>query len=248
MSAVPQFFLQPAEWLVLDIESGDAPEDAVNAAVEAWTPPKNVKDADKLEARRIEAEAKRRERAALLDASPIICVAIQTPRESVVFDGMGAASGVDGWTTMHSTDERGMLETLRVWLDRMTDAGTILAGHNIRDFDLPKLRNAYLRHRLRLPAILAPKIKDGDIVAQVVDTAGLFKAFSMEHRNDFCPGLDTVARTLGIPRPKMVISGADVPKYHKKGLFSEILIYCCIDVACTSQAYLLMTGQSVDLK
>lgn len=234
----------PSRWLVLDIETGDANEESILSALGAWKPPSNIKDPDKVEARRLEAMEKIRERAALLDASPILCIAVQTDRTAIVVNGMDKAQHqICGWRYLAAGNERDMLIAIGSWLDLNTDQDTVIVGHNIRNFDLPKLRNAYLRHRLRLPSILVPRIIDGDQVSSVVDTASLFKAFSMEHRDDFCPSLETMAASMGITRPKGVISGADVPRLHREGRYAEICTYCCIDTACTASAYLLMSGQ-----
>ena len=240
-------FSAPARWLVLDIETGDAPDDAIATAVENWKPPANIKDTTKIEARRAEAAQKRAKRAALLDASPILCVAVKSNHWAGVFSGIGGAE-IKGCNVLASNSEADMLKALRVFLDRDTAPETVVVGHNIRAFDLAKLRNAYLRHRLKLPAILTPRILDGEQVAAVVDTALLFKAFSMEHRDDFCQSLDVVATSLGIPRPKGIISGADVPRLHKAGEHAAILTYCAVDTECTARAFLLMTGPAEDLK
>jgi hypothetical protein len=283
----------PAAWLCLDLETGDAPEEAITAAIEAWkpgngaktadeinaeaeraaatwTPPSNIKDpvkieerreaalakieADrigalaKIEERRAEAAARIQEKSALLDAAPVVCIGVQTDQEAVEFNGMDmTAFDIGGMPAVPCGDERNMLIWLRDWLDLRTGPGTVIVGQNIRNWDLPKLRNAYLRHRLRLPAIFAPRILDSDPMPAIVDTASLFKAFSAEHRDNFCPSLDVICAGLGIPKPKSVISGADVPRLYREGRYHEILIYNAVDREATTRAYLLMTGQADDL-
>ena len=236
-----------AEWLALDIETGDAPEEAVAVALETWTPPANVKDPVKLEARRAEAIQKARERAALLDASPVLCIAAQTERERISFNGMNnEAYSIEDWTVVPCGDERGMLIAFRAWADRSADAGTLLVGHNLRSFDLPKLRARYVHYRLRLPKVLTPKLRDEDW-NETVDTMTLYKAFSMEHRDERYIALDTVAAGLGIPRPKEIISGADVPRLHHEGQHHAVLTYCCVDTLTATRAFQLMTSCAPDL-
>ncbi len=246
-AAVTPIIPQPAAaFVVLDLETGDAPEDAIQQALDAWTPPSNIKDPAKIDARRDEADAKIRERAALLDASPIICVAIQTESQRLIFNGMPGAPDVNGWMVIHCGNEHGLLRALRAWLDAHTSPETVIVGHNIRSFDLPKLRGAYIRHSLKLPAILKPRLRD-ETKAETVDTAALFKAFSMEHRDDFCPSLDTVAASFGIPRPKQHMSGADCPRLFREGQVQTVLTYCAVDVATTTRAYQLMAANAPDL-
>lgn len=227
-----------ARFIVLDLETGDAPEDAIQAAIDAWRAPSNWKP-ETVEAKRQEQAEKIRERAALLDASPILCVGVRSDREAVMFSGLSDPGPLDlpGWRIESHPDERAMLDALRAWLDLITDEETTIAGHNIRNFDLPKLRGAYVCHRLPLPRCLRPREGQGQ---PVTDTMTLFKAFSMEHRDDFAVSLDTVAAAFGIPRPKQFISGAEVPRLHRDGRIAEILTYCCIDVDATAEAYRLM--------
>lgn len=238
---------ETARYIVIDIETGNAPGEAINEALNTWKPPSNIKNPEKIEARRIEAFDKIAERGALLDASPILCIAVKSDQHSLIFDGMGSNAGVDGWMCIHTTSERDMLLSFRIFLDDMTCEDTLIIGHNVRHFDLPKLRHAFLRNRLRLPAILAPKLTENEPANPVCDTAGLFKAYSMEHRGDFIPSLDTLAASLGIERHKHVVSGADVPQLHQSGDYASILIYCAMDTLCTEQGYLLMSGNHTDL-
>jgi hypothetical protein len=241
---------QPAaEFICLDIETGDAPAEAVAAALADWKAPANVKDPEKIEARRQEAIAKFNGKAALLDASPILCVALQADQSRrIVLNGMDhSAPTIDGWLVVPCGDERGLLLALRAWLNANTGPETVVVGHNVRNFDLPKLRQAYVRHGLKLPAILKPRLRDEER-AETVDTASLFKAFSMEHRDDFCPSLDTVAASFGIPRPKQHMTGAACPRLFRDGQIATVLTYCCVDTATTARAYQLLTSTAPDLE
>lgn len=247
-TAAPVIALQqPVTWMCIDLETGDAPESAVQAAIDAWKAPSTWKP-ETVESKRKEAAKGIREKAALLDASPILCVAMQTDNSRTVWNGMDEESyrAIDGWHCIGCGDEKRMLTGFREWLDRHTTPVTTIVGHNIKEFDLPKLRHAYIRHGMKLPEILRPRLRDEER-AEVVDTAHLFKAFSMEHRDDFCPSLDIVATGLGIPRPKEVISGADVPVLHRSGEYMAILTYCCIDATCTARAWQLMTSTAPNL-
>lgn len=236
--AVP---LASAAFVVLDLETGDAPSEAIATAIEAWKAPSNWKP-ETIETKRREFAAKAIEKAALLDASPILCVVLQTDRTRLILNGMDhTAPEIDGWPVIPCGDEGGLLVTLRAWLDASTTPETLVVGHNIRAFDLPKLRNAYIRHFLRLPEILKPRLSNEE-KAEVIDTSTLFKAFSMEHRDDFCPSLDTVAISFGIPRPKQHMNGADCPRLYAEGQIKTVLTYCAVDVATTTRAYQLMTS------
>lgn len=239
---------QPARWVCLDLETGDAPDVAIDAALEGWKAPANIRDPAKIAERRDEAALKIREKAALLDSSPILCVAISTDEgRSAVISGMPGCAEVQGWRCHLEGTERGLLLRLRAILDAQTGPETVLVGHNLRNFDLPKLRNAYLRHRLQLPAILRVADEPG-AGTRTADTMHLFKAFSMQHRDEMFIRLDVVCAALGIPRPKQVISGADCPRLFQAGEYAAILTYCAVDVAATSRAYQLMTSQAPDLE
>ena len=89
--------LSPAQYVVIDLETGDAPPDAIAAAIAAWKAPSNWKP-ETVEAKRVEAAEKIIEKSALLDASPILCLALKTDRMSVILNGMDASSPeIPGW-------------------------------------------------------------------------------------------------------------------------------------------------------
>jgi len=236
-----------APWVTLDLETGDAPAAAVTDAIAAWKAPSNWKP-ETVANRRQEAAVRIREKSALLDAAPILCMALRSPDEQVVWNGMDAGPhAIEDWRVDSRGDERNMLIAIREWLDRRTDPTTLLVGHNHRNFDLPKLRTRFVHHRLRLPRVLTPKLGDAGSANETVDTMALFRAFSPEHRDNLFVDLETVARHLGIPRPKQVVSGAEVPRLHREGNHLAVLVYCCVDVATTSTAFQLMTSTAPGL-
>jgi hypothetical protein len=237
----PVTFAIQSPYVVLDIETGSAGDDAVQQALERWRPPSNIKDESKIAERRREAETRIRERSALLDAAPILCIAAKTDTQAVLFDGMSQEPiDIPNWTVLPCGSERLMLIVFRHWLDSTATDQTSLVGHGIKHFDLPKIRAAFVRHRLRLPKSLIGE-------QPVVDTMALFRRFSVEHGDDFFVSLDTVALSLGIERHKTAVTGADVPKFYEEGCYAEIGLYCCLDTEVTARAYLLMSGEAADL-
>lgn len=228
-----------AHHIVIDIETIDAGEDAILATQEAWQAPSNWKP-ETAAAKRAEMVERLRDKAALLDASPIVCIGARSDREAVMFSGGGGAdTRIDGWHVIGTDNERDMLQAFSVWLGTCADLSTTWVGHNVRGFDLPKIRNAFVRHRLALPESLRPREGAGNPVA---DTMHLFRHFSMEHRDDRFVGLDTVAAAFGVPKPKAVVSGAEVPRLYREGRIAEILTYNAIDIDTTAEIYRLMTA------
>ncbi|MCB0287564.1 MAG: ribonuclease H-like domain-containing protein [Calditrichaeota bacterium] len=232
-------------WICIDIETADAPQGIIEKRVSDFennfTGKGNTKDKAKIEAQRQEGIERIRNKASLLDSSPIICIVAKTPQHAIVFNGMDANTyDIPGWLCVPAEDEKNMLSGFRGWLEMVATPETVFVGHNIRGFDLPKIRHAFIRNSLNLPECLTPGV---GISAETADTMHLFKAFSMENRDNLFVSLDTVAKTLGIPTSKMGISGADVPVLHKAGKFKEILTYCALDCAVTARAFELMTGQ-----
>lgn len=238
---------EPVQYLCLDIETGNAPDDEIEAALAAWKAPSNWKP-ETVEAKRAEAEQKIREKSALLDGAPILCVSIQTEHGNIVFDGMDTEDAlIPDWRTVRCANERDMLRALREYFDIHCDELTTIIGQHVKGFDLPKLRHAYVRHRLKLPHILEPKLM-GEMANEVVDIQFLFKAFSTECREDKFITLTRIAQGLGIPLPKTHVSGADVPKLHEAGEHAVILAYCAIDTSVTMRAFQLMTSSATDLE
>ena len=76
--------LKPAKFVAIDIETGNAPHHAVENAIDNWKAPKNWKP-ETVEAKREEMATKKRDKAALLDASPILiycCIDTETTAQA----------------------------------------------------------------------------------------------------------------------------------------------------------------------
>ena len=219
---------KPLSALCLDIETADADTSYVDRAMADWTPPANVKDPEKIEARRLEAMAKLEDKAALMDSAPIICIGIN-------YGDQNNCTAIAGFES-----EKQMLEDLADYLDAATSAGTEIVGHNLIGFDLPKLRLAYLKYGLALPLCLRPPSMAHR--QPVFDLMREFRYFSAEHYDERYVSLKTVLDTLGINRPND-IDGAEVPKAYREGRYDEILEHARLDVELAMRAYKMMTGQ-----
>lgn len=241
---------QPADWVVIDIETGNAPEEAITRKMEEWKPAGNISKPETIAAKREEAKQKIRQKSALLDEAPILCIAIIKNERRMVFNSMDSAQhDIEGWCVKSLGSEQNMLIAFRDWLDAHTSPYTTLVGHNLRGFDLPKIRSAYIRHRLRLPQCM--KVSIGIEIAKqpTADTMAIYAyKFAVESNGQPFVSLDKMASALGVPRPKTVISGSDVPAMHERGEHIAILTYCAIDTSTTARCFELMSSESPDLQ
>lgn len=247
--SAPHSVLTPAHILSMDIETGHADEKTIEAAVARWSPPANIKDPVKIEDRRQEYITKTREKSALLDGAPIVCIAVRTEKVGVIFNGIDKKKHkVEHSEVLSCGSERGMLEAFRGWLDSNTSDGTLIVGWNILSFDLPRLRAAFMRHRLRLPRILSPRILD-DERQPVVDAMRTFvKWFSAELQGDIMCSLDEAIERLGLPRYKDRVDGSKIPDMVRDGQVKEVLSYCGVDTMAAQQIFLLMTSAAPDME
>lgn len=236
-----------SDYCCLDLETGNAPEEVIHRAIAEWTPPANLRDPEKIIARREEAETRIRERAALLDASPIICIAAKTQAQIIIFSAMDTADHqIDGVTVLSLGTERDMLIAFRNWLDATTSADTVMAGHNLLGFDLPKIRGRIAWHKLRLPECLQPRMSEAER-QPVSDTMRLMQSFSIEHRDGFA-SLEEMATGLGIPHHKGIADGSMIPALYAAGEYRTILSYCTLDCLTTEACWLRMMSEGNDLE
>ncbi len=237
VAPVVQPVLAPLPWLVLDIETANPPEDAIQAEIAAWKPAANVKNAETIERQRAEAEPKIREKAGLLDCAPVACVAINSRYGMQVWHWLPFDGDIPNATAYPAADERQMLYALRAWLDQVADTGTVLVGHSVRGFDLPKLRLRYALHGLRLPLVFQPNPE-----IRVDDTMKLFARYFLIGDNPFV-SLEEMARKLGIAGGEKVLTGKEVPAAIADGRCREVLTYCANDVYLETLAWKKLTSQ-----
>lgn len=239
--------------IALDIETMNIPEpqltELVAAEMAEWEPPANLKDEAKIEARRAEAAAKIRQRSALRDASPIGMVCVCTVSTTLVFVGIPCNPiQIPGASVAVLESEHAMLLALRTWMDSQPADQSILVGFNLLAFDLPRLRHAYTRQRLRLPEMLRPPASD-EQPQPAADVMRMYASwFSADkHRQPFV-ALGEVTKRLGLPQHKTSIDGAQVPEMLAQGKVREVTEYSLCDTIASLAAYLLLSGQSQELR
>lgn len=253
---------QVLEWICLDIETvAGRPESAEDWARRFWCPDERWKP-ETIGRRYLEALEKKREKLALLDAAGIAVIALRdssNTRPVAVMHGCGfhGPEHREWGLVAGYNDEREMLMQFREFLNGHTDEGTLLVGHNVRGFDLPRLRFAYLRNGLQLPGLLAcPDVRVYDTMLQFA------RHFSVE-REEFI-SLATVLEKMGMPNHKEVMDGSLIGEMLAKAMakigpessfngeaernaLEAVLRYAALDVLCESELFLRLTGRSVQL-
>lgn len=228
----------PYLYLTLDIETrAGRPEDAERDMRMNWAPSAAWKD-ETIGKRYHEMLDKKKERLALIDGSHVISIALKSDVDAAVIHCMRAEqphplaeARVQGFDT-----ERDMLTALRYVFDTMCDEHTVLVGHNIRDFDLKKLRMAYARNGLRIPAVLGN---------EVFDTMREW-GFRFSATNDPFVSVADVCEVLGIPHHKNLVDGSQIEQLWAAGQFDTIINYNLLDVRTEHDLFLRMTGQNQD--
>ena len=231
-----------------NIETGNASTDDINEKAQETKLPAKAKTEEEQRKAKIEAYQKAVEKAALLDKAPITVLAAATDAGNVVWNcipdpcPVRTMPGLDG-EIRNFPNEKAMLLDLRAWLAERTCPTTEIIGFNSRGFDLPKLRNAYIRHKLQLPALLIPgQNPHFDVMKEYL------KNYTTEFNGQLFVKLKTVQSRFGLPQYKEVISGADAPRLAAEGKSKLVIPYCYMDTMTTYLAYKFMTGQLEDIQ
>jgi DNA polymerase elongation subunit (family B) len=245
-----------AKHICFDIETGNADADGIETSARYVKAASNIKDPVKAEKNLADKRAKLDGKAALLDSAPIACMAFVTEAQSAVFyhvghpwpKGLKPVKSIKGCEAplFGLKDEREMLMACREWMDKRGQPVSVLIGHNLEAFDLPKIRIAFVRHNLRLPLVLQPEARD--VGVEVYDTQHKFLRFftAEKHRQPFI-SLEEMEARLGLPSYKDRVSGAEVPGMVAKGQLREVLTYMWLDALSTYAGFRAMTGQRKDL-
>ena len=231
-------------YCVFDIETGNAPLEVIEQKkaqkLKNFKGNNGATKPETIEKQRLEFEKELNDgkviKGGLLDESPILCVALVTENEKCLFNGMGGdLTAPEGWSISNHSNEQEFLEETRIWLDAKLDEETVIIAHNGLQFDIPKMRNAYIRHKMTIPRVFR------NLRQPVFDTQDKYRLFSFEY-NGIMPSLETVALAMGFPSPKENLSGAMVPVYHEAGRHQEIVDYCALDTETCAKVYLSMVA------
>lgn len=162
--------------------------------------------------------------------------------------GLGAATKRNGnwyftYKALVSHSEKSLLNQFCEALTRFqktTGRDVVLAGHNIKEFDVPFLARRMLINGMSLPKCLnLTGLKPWEIPH--VDTMELWKFGDWKNYTT----LNLLAEVFGIPSPKSDIDGSQVGRvYWEEKDLERIAQYCARDVVTTAQVYLRLTGQS----
>ncbi len=231
-------WMVPPQFLALDIETtaGD-PSEAEQWMRRRWNPNPKWKPAT-IGSRFLEAYEKKLERLALLDTAPIISVALRSEADCRLLHWMPCeAEQVAGVPLERFPDEGAMLRRLRDLLDLCTPE-TVLVGHNVRRFDLPKIRQAMLRHGVRLPQCLVAHDQP------IFDTMLEWNRYTLDER-PMVP-LAEVLEVCGLPNHKALTDGALVPELFQQGSYQEILTYAVADILAEWALFERLTGRTGD--
>jgi hypothetical protein len=243
MMPSPMMQLQPYNWLCLDIETANGtPDNAEMWARRYWSPSATWKP-ETIGTRYLEAIEKKKALLSVINESPIVVISLRSESElrclhsGYVHDPRVVHGGlVEGYA-----DQTSLLVAFRNILDTRTSSQTTFVGHNIRSFDLPRLRWSMVRNGIRLPAALESSDQP------TFDTMREFcHRFSIE--KDIMIGLDDVLEQFGMESHKGIVSGADVPRLHAEGQHDLLVQYALLDVLAESELFLRMTGQWAGLK
>lgn len=144
------------------------------------------------------------------------------------------------------TDEKKLLQDFVECMERLTGTGyRFVAGHNIREFDIPFICRRLMIQRIPIPKIIDYQdIKPWDL--PLIDT------FQMWRFGDYknYTSLKLLAALFNIPSPKEEMDGSMVGTYYWEGdsyqrrrSLNKIVEYCQRDVVVTTEVYLRLTGQ-----
>jgi hypothetical protein len=232
---VQQAFPQPAPLhCCIDIETISCdPVEAEEWARVHWSPAANWKP-ETIGQRYLDAIAKKKERLALLDKAPILSVCIGTESEIRLFHWCDCSTPNIGTAAIERhPDEGAMLNAVRDWLSRC-DSDTILNGHNIKGFDLRKLRNRMMGNGIRPPDCFLERGQ------RVFDSMLEWSRYTLNDSQFVA--LSEILDTLHIPNHKASCNGGMVQELYEAKRFDELLTYAVLDVVAEYAVFCRLAG------
>ncbi len=233
-------------YLVIDIETADAPPDAVEMEKTFIKSNKNTK-VEATKQKQI-AEKQANLKLALLDSAPVSCIGMKTPDHLISFSTFPLTAqeretlGQSGIQTVCTETETEMLQVFGAYLDTIYTEDLELISHNGKEsykgdsgFDIPHLRFRYAYYGIPKPRLIklwAPNFH--------FDIMHVFpKYFSLLKAGGFV-SLDEVAKRLGLGHKLTGMSGAMSPVLVKEGKYVDALLGNIWDVLLEEQCYLKM--------
>lgn len=231
--------------IIIDIETARPEIELMRPRFEAcFKVNGNVKKEETIAKKKEEAWAEYVEKSTLGYAAPIITVGIKVPRKRPqVLMVTDQTFTIDNGDVFCYPDQASMLISLGEITAHCVGDETVLAGHNIKFFDIRKLRCAYSAKGLPLPPWLGFS-PSGKCVQPIFDSMKVFEdqyrlgdndKKTMHSVRDLCTFFD-------ISCHKAEMSGADVPLYYESGRHKEIAEYCANDVLVEFEIFCRMTG------
>lgn len=234
----------PYGFLALDIETCDgSPDEAERWMRRCWSPNPTWKP-ETIGKRFLDALEAKKEKLALLDTAPIVCVSLKSETELRCLHCLQAEEPreIRGGLVEGFASQRDMLVVLRNLLDARCFDETVLVGHNILGFDLRRLRWAFVKHGVRMPYVLRGTEQPAfDTMVQYG------RLFSMGDKSMFV-SLSDLLDEFGLANHKADIDGSMVPDLVREKRFDELLEYAVLDVVAETELFLRMTGQVEDSK
>lgn len=230
---------KPASYVVIDVETRNLTPEMVEFEGQFLKAHAGTKDEGKKEEQIRKKKDALLTRGALADSAEMAVIGFYIQgMQPVLLHTLDFTGQIDGVECQKFTSIYHLLPVFGEYLDVLCDETTEIVVARA-GFDLPKLRFAFARHRVKMPKILAPKSNNS--VFDVLHVFGRY--FMVSSAAEYQVGLDEVTIRLGIEGGAKIITGADVPRMIDEGKHEEVLVYNSIDVMKTLQAYLVLTGQ-----
>ena len=118
-----------------------------------------------------------------------------------------------------------------------------IAGHNLKEFDIPFICRRMIINNIKLPNLLRIHGARPWQVPHLLDTLELWKFGDYKNFSS----LDLLCSVLGIPSPKEKMDGSMVSQAYWEGKIEEIKDYCEKDIVATARVMLRLLG-SVELE
>lgn len=118
-----------------------------------------------------------------------------------------------------------------------------IAGHNLKEFDIPFICRRMIIHKIKLPNLLRIHGARPWQVPHLLDTLELWKFGDYKNYSS----LNLLCSVLGIPSPKDNMDGSEVSQAYWSGRIEEIKTYCEKDIVATARVLLRLLG-SVELE